>query len=51
MMAGLASSYFGLRWPIVAGAAIVIAACIWVHRSREQIKRVIPEPAKTAATG
>ena len=35
--AGLASAQFGLRWPVVFGALLVIAVCIWAYLGRERI--------------
>ncbi|MPZ59264.1 MAG: MFS transporter [Rhizobiales bacterium] len=35
--AGLASSYFGLRWPVFLGALMVIAVWLWTYLSRERI--------------
>jgi predicted MFS family arabinose efflux permease len=35
--AGLVSAYFGLRPPVLFGALIVIAACLWVYLGRERI--------------
>ena len=35
--AGLASAQFGLRWPVVFGALLVIAVCIWAFLARERI--------------
>jgi MFS family permease len=43
LAAGFASSYFGLRWPIVAGAAIVTAVWLWASRQRQQIAKALPE--------
>jgi MFS family permease len=44
LAAGLASSYFGLRWPIVAGAAIVMAAWFWARRHLGRIEQALAEP-------
>jgi MFS family permease len=37
LSAGFASAYFGLRWPVVFGAAIVIAVCLWTFHGRARI--------------
>ncbi|AMN40299.1 MFS transporter [Rhodoplanes sp. Z2-YC6860] len=43
LAAGTASSFFGLRWPIAAGAAIVIAAWFWARCHRHQIETALPQ--------
>ncbi|HEY7662785.1 MAG TPA: MFS transporter [Xanthobacteraceae bacterium] len=47
--AGLASAYFGLRPPVLFGALIVLAACLWVYLGRERIAAALkaddPNPA------
>jgi len=35
--AGIASSYFGLRWPVLLGALLVIAVWLWAYLARERI--------------
>jgi len=41
LTAGAASTYFGLRWPIVLGALLVLVACAWTYRNRAQIEAAI----------
>jgi predicted MFS family arabinose efflux permease len=42
LAAGAASTYFGLRWPVVLGALLVLAACAWTWRIRTQIEVALP---------
>lgn len=37
LAAGLASAQFGLRWPVVLGAILVVAVCLWTWRQRARI--------------
>jgi predicted MFS family arabinose efflux permease len=37
LSAGLASAYFGLRVPVLFGALIVLAACLWTYLRRERV--------------
>jgi MFS family permease len=37
LAAGAASAHFGLRWPVIFGALIVIAAAAWTHCKNAQI--------------
>ncbi|MEX2035404.1 MAG: MFS transporter [Xanthobacteraceae bacterium] len=37
LAAGIASSHFGLRWPVFFGALLVIAVWLWTYFSRERI--------------
>jgi predicted MFS family arabinose efflux permease len=37
LAAGVASSHFGLRWPVFFGALLVIAVWLWTYFSRERI--------------
>jgi MFS family permease len=37
LAAGLASAQFGLRWPVVFGALLVVAVCLWTWRQRARI--------------
>jgi predicted MFS family arabinose efflux permease len=37
LSAGLASAYFGLRLPVLFGALIVLAACLWTYLGRRRI--------------
>ena len=37
LAAGLASAQFGLRWPVFAGALLVVVACAWTWARRGQI--------------
>lgn len=43
--AGAASTFFGLRWPVVFGAMLVLAACAWTWRIRAQIEAALPGEA------
>jgi MFS family permease len=45
LAAGAASTYFGLRWPVVVGAMLVLAACAWTWRIRAQIETALPGEA------
>jgi MFS family permease len=42
LAAGSASVHFGLRWPVVAGAAIVIGAAIWTLSRHAEISAALP---------
>ncbi len=42
LAAGAASTVFGLRWPVVLGALLVLAACAWTWRIRAQIEAALP---------
>lgn len=42
LIAGAASTHFGLRWPIVFGALLVLAVCILTYWFRERIERENP---------
>jgi predicted MFS family arabinose efflux permease len=42
LTAGAASTWFGLRWPVVLGALLVLAACAWTWRVRAQIEAALP---------
>jgi MFS family permease len=44
LAAGTASSFFGLRWPVIAGAAIVVAASFWARCNRDRIEKALPQP-------
>jgi predicted MFS family arabinose efflux permease len=37
LTAGLASTYFGLRWPVFIGALLVVAAWLWAFLRRRRI--------------
>jgi MFS family permease len=37
LAAGLASSYFGLRWPVLLGALVVIIVWLWTYLGRARI--------------
>jgi predicted MFS family arabinose efflux permease len=41
LAAGLASSYWGLRWPIIVGATIVGATCAWTYGNRDRINNAL----------
>jgi MFS family permease len=42
LVAGTASTYFGLRWPVVLGGLLVLAACAWTYRNRARIEAALP---------
>lgn len=42
LTAGAASTYFGLRWPVVLGAMLVLVASAWTWRIRAQIETALP---------
>ena len=42
LAAGSASVHFGLRWPVIAGAAIVIAVAIWTYNRQAEISAALP---------
>jgi MFS family permease len=48
--AGIASAHFGLRWPVVLGAMLVIAVWIWAFLIRTRIARSL-EASNVDATG
>jgi MFS family permease len=52
LAAGLASTSLGLRWPIIAGAGIVVAASAWAYRNRHLIDQALParQPTSDAST-
>ena len=37
LAAGIASAHFGLRWPVLFGALLVVAVWLWAYLSRERI--------------
>jgi MFS family permease len=43
LAAGAASVHFGLRWPVIVGALIVIAAAGWTYGKHAQIVAVVPK--------
>jgi len=49
LAAGLASTHFGLRWPIVFGATLVAAVCLWTYWSRARIVAALPAPDPDAS--
>ena len=54
LAAGIASVHFGLRWPVVVGALIVIAAAGWTYSKHGQIVAAVPKnrgdkPTKASA--
>jgi len=49
LAAGVASAYFGLRWPVFFGALLVVAVCLWTYRSRERIAAALPTQDSDAA--
>lgn len=44
LAAGAASIHFGLRWPVIVGALIVIVAAGWTHSRHAQIAAALPKP-------
>jgi len=50
LAAGLASTHFGLRWPIFFGAILVIGVCIWTYFSRERVAAATPAHDKDATS-
>jgi predicted MFS family arabinose efflux permease len=42
LAAGLASAKFGLRWPVLFGALLVVAVTLWTYRNRAQIADALP---------
>ena len=44
--AGIASAHFGLHWPVVAGAVLVVAVWLWAYAGRERIAAAL-EPRET----
>ncbi len=44
LAAGSASVHFGLRWPVVVGAAIVIAAATWTFSKHAEISAALSNP-------
>jgi predicted MFS family arabinose efflux permease len=42
--AGAASAYFGLRTPVLLGAVVVVAACLWTYLRRERIAATLERP-------
>jgi predicted MFS family arabinose efflux permease len=50
LAAGVASAHFGLRWPVLFGALLVIAVCLWTYRGRDRIALAIPNQEAETAT-
>jgi predicted MFS family arabinose efflux permease len=44
LAAGSASVHFGLRWPVIVGASIVIAAAAWTYSRHAEISAALPNP-------
>jgi predicted MFS family arabinose efflux permease len=44
LTAGLVSTYFGLRVPVLFGALIVIAVCFWLYLNRQRIAEALKSP-------
>jgi predicted MFS family arabinose efflux permease len=44
LTAGSASVHFGLRWPIIFGAILVVAATVWTFSRRAEISAALPNP-------
>lgn len=44
LVAGIASEHFGLRWPIVFGAALVLVVTVWTYLGRERIAAALNVP-------
>lgn len=49
LAAGVASTHFGLRWPVILGALIVVAAAVWTHSKYAQIAASAAESASQQA--
>ncbi len=43
LAAGAASTLFGLRWPVLLGALLVLAACAWTFRNRARIDAALAD--------
>ncbi len=43
LAAGAASTLFGLRWPVLVGAVLVLAACAWTFRNRARIDAALAD--------
>jgi MFS family permease len=48
LLAGIASTHLGLRWPVVFGALLVIAAWLWTHLSRQRIAAALHADTEAA---
>jgi MFS family permease len=42
LLAGVASAQFGLRWPVVFGALLVVSVCAWTYLNRKRIVEALP---------
>ena len=42
--AGIISVHLGLRWPVVIGALLLVAAWLWAYLIRERIAAALREP-------
>ena len=42
LLAGAASAQFGLRWPVVFGALLVVSVCAWTYLNRKRIVDALP---------
>lgn len=44
LAAGILSAPLGLQWPVVLGALVVMAACVWIYTKRAQINGALAAP-------
>jgi MFS family permease len=49
LAAGFASAQFGLRWPVLFGALLVVAVCFWTYLNRARIAEALPSGTDEAA--
>jgi predicted MFS family arabinose efflux permease len=49
LAAGMASTQFGLRWPVLFGAVLLAAVCLWTFCIRERIAAAFPAHAPDTA--
>jgi predicted MFS family arabinose efflux permease len=50
LAAGSASVHFGLRWPVIVGASIVLAAAAWTYSRHAEISAALPNPEAAPMT-
>lgn len=46
LAAGTASAYFGLRWPVVIGAVMVVAMALWTYLRRQRIAAALEQSSQ-----